>query len=377
MATARSTRTTRTSRSTRTINAPRSTRPLLRNRPKTEMPAQDRRLTASQMDAERTAALASGATAMLHAEASEYRLLSRDEEQALARLVHSSNAAEASAARDTFVAANVRLVGEVARGYARSRGGAQGGTLTASGLTLDDLMQEGMIGLLRAVDKFNPDYGFAFSTYAVQWIRQSISRAIIDRGYTIRVPAYLRQRQTFLLRLRTQMEAQTGIMPDEATLAEHSGCTLEEVAQALTLPSNPMSLTAALQGVQRRAGTNDDPVSLSEVLPDEAASAMFEDVEHRLDLAIGREAPDHILTLIQRLQRNPVHARQVAVAVRHITTDDTLEQIATEMGISRERVRQLELAGKELIRAERVKVRRAMRRSGAKQESTERKGGAA
>lgn len=371
MATARSTRST--VRSSRTINAPGSTRPLLRNRPKAEQPAPERRLTAAQMDAERIAALSAGATAMLHAEAAEYRLLSRDEEVALAWQVRSNDPAIRKAARDTFVAANVRLVGEVARGYARSRG-ILTGAITSSGLTLDDLMQEGMIGLLRAVDKFNPDLGFAFSTYAVQWIRQAISRAIIDRGYTIRVPAYLRQRQTFLLRLRSQMEAQTGIMPDAATLAEHSGCTLDEVMTALTLPSNPMSLTSALQGVQRRTGTNDDPVSLSDVLPDERASAMFEDVEHRLDLATGREAPDHILTLIQRLQRNPVHARQVAVAVRHITTDDTLEQIATEMGISRERVRQLELAGKELIRAERVKVRRAMRRSGEKQE---RKGGAA
>ena len=132
----------------------------------------------------------------------------RAERRALAATV-----ADGQAARTRFIAANLRLVVSVAKRY-------QGG-----GLALADLIQEGNLGLMRAVDKFDPERGFKFSTYATWWIRQSVSRALADKGRTIRVPAHVVEAAATLRRTRATLTSSLGREPRDDELAAAAGIT--------------------------------------------------------------------------------------------------------------------------------------------------------
>ncbi len=123
--------------------------------------------------------------------------------------------------RDRFVAANLGLVVSVARRYERRL------------FAFSDLIQEGNTGLLKAVDRFDPDRGFRFSTYAVWWIRHAIGRALSDRGREIRLPVHVAERQQTLLRSRTQFEAARGRSPTVEELADATGFTCDRVRRLL------------------------------------------------------------------------------------------------------------------------------------------------
>jgi RNA polymerase primary sigma factor len=125
--------------------------------------------------------------------------------------------------RDRFVAANLGLVVVIARRYERRH------------LTLGDLIQEGNTGLLKAVDRFDPDRGFRFSTYAVWWIRHAIGRALSDKSREIRLPVHVAERQQTVLRARTQLEAREGKPPTVAELARATGFTEDRVADLLSV----------------------------------------------------------------------------------------------------------------------------------------------
>ena len=155
-------------------------------------------------------------------------LLSREEEKRLA------GAARAGCGRSwrRLLSASLRQDLSVAKRF-RNRG-----------LAFEDLIQEGNVGLMKAVEKFDPDKGFRFSTYATWWIRQAVQRAVANDGRAIRVPVYLGEWLNKLRVARAELTVRTGREPEASELAEFLGMKLEDVERALTVPAEPTSLNA-------------------------------------------------------------------------------------------------------------------------------------
>lgn len=216
-------------------------------------------------------------------------------------------------ARARFVGANLRLVVWVARRY-------QG-----TSLPLADLIQEGNLGLLRAVETFDHRKGFTFSTYATWWIRQRIRRALADTTRTIRVPGHVAEAITVLARLSADLLERLGREPSHAELAAASGLGIGRVAAALQADPGLVSLSAL---------SRDGSGELADRLADPGAEAP-DDVAERA--ATSR-------TIRASLAR--LHERERAVLVRRFGLDDgvprTLEQLGTELALTREAVRQIE-----------------------------------
>ena len=296
----------------------------------------------------------------LVAHATSVPLLARDEEVTLARTLRAGTPVEAKAARGRFVMSNLRLVIRMARNQA---GAAQ----RENGVELADLIQEGMVGLLRAVERYDPESGNRFSTYATWWIAQSIHRALADTGHAIRLPVYRYEQRRRLLRLRTQFMSAQGREPTFAELAAAYGVhpcwngrrnntkaasqtmTAEEVAELLAIQAPVASLEApTLGGAQR-----DDEMTLAGLLADPVSADDFEEREQdedarwlldiaRYALRVGRGE-----ALEQRLA-----ARNYDVFVtRALQPTVTLEVLGDRWGITRERVRQIEMRANELVRA--------------------------
>ena len=222
--------------------------------------------------------------------------------------------AEAAAAKDRFIRANLRLVVSVARRY----------PLPAS-MELLDLVQEGNLGLMRAVEGFDYKRGFRFSTYATWWIRQAITHALSEQGRTIRVPAQVATEVQRAVRTRRDMFHESGRMPTMVELAEVLDVTVERVRDLLSWANAPVSL---------HTPTGDGDDVLADLLPDHGAqqalggvleALMRNDVSAALASLDARER--EILTLRFGLQDGQAR---------------TLEELAAQLGISRERVRQIE-----------------------------------
>lgn len=318
-------------------------------------------VSAQQMERERAAALGHGdLVGMLHAEAAAHALLAADEELALAQRMRAGGP-DAAEARTQFIAANIRLVGSIARYYVRSGRQVRGelrrvNARRQDGLDLDDLMAEGLVGLIRAVDKFDPERGYRFSTHASWWIRQAIARGIVDRGYAITAPAYQRARERKALRLRHQFEATHGRLPTAQELARLADLTEQQVAEALRLPGARWSLETPLA-----PEAADEPLTLADVLPDERAADALEAAEVAADAA----GPQSVTAIMARLSaRSPTAARQMAILRWRYVDGETLEVIGQRLGVSHERVRQLSLLGERRVREERARLRRAGKMAG-------------
>ncbi len=217
-------------------------------------------------------------------------------------------------ARAQLINSNLRLVVSIARRY-------QG-----HGLALLDLIQEGSLGLMRAVDKFDAGRGLKFSTYATYWIRQSIGRAIADHSRTVRLPVHLGERLSRLSRLRQELAHQLNREPTIEELAKAAGLSVEQVERAEQAGLTPASL--------EEAHTEDGGGTLAEILTDPlqpspfdevSESLMQSDVQAALSQLSARER--NILRLRYGLDGEPMH---------------TLEQIGQRLRLTRERVRQLE-----------------------------------
>jgi RNA polymerase primary sigma factor len=217
-------------------------------------------------------------------------------------------------ARAQLINSNLRLVVSIARRY-------QG-----HGLSLLDLIQEGSLGLMRAVDKFDPSRGLKFSTYATYWIRQSVGRAIADHGRTVRLPVHLGERLSRLARARQSLTQRLDRDPTPEEVASELGITPEQVARAEQAALTPASLD--------EAHTDDGTGALAEVIADPLEPTPLEQVAHGLLRDDLSEAMSH---LTQR-ERHILLLRYGLEGESALT----LEQIGQRLNLTRERVRQLE-----------------------------------
>jgi RNA polymerase primary sigma factor len=222
--------------------------------------------------------------------------------------------AQANEARDELVRANARLVISIAKRYQNL------------GLPLMDLIQEGNIGLLRAIDRFEPARGLRLSTYATWWVRQAINRAVANQGRTVRLPAYLQDRLHRMQRVAQDLEQTLGRAPNDEELADTLAITPDEVHTMRTAAVPVSSL--------------DDPISEDD---DESPVAQIEDTEViPLDELVARRMLREAME--RALEELPARYAMILRMRYGIDGDKprTLEYIAQKLNLSRERVRQIE-----------------------------------
>ncbi len=243
-------------------------------------------------------------------EINETKLLTADDERNLANAIAQGDVR----ARDRMVRANLRLVVNIARGY------------TGKGLSLQDLIEEGNLGLLRAVEGFDPDVGTRFSTYASYWIKQSIKRALINSAKTIRIPAYM-------VELLSKWRRASARLNDELARTP----TAEEVARLLGLPRRKLPIVKkAIQIYNLTPQTDQSEAgwSLGEMVMDERARTPDDElVEH------------DILTRVMEMMHELDPRESTVLKMRfglHETEPHTLKEIGEQLGLTRERVRQIE-----------------------------------
>jgi RNA polymerase primary sigma factor len=227
----------------------------------------------------------------------------------------------AKQSRDHLTSANLRLVVSIARKY-----------INQAGMGLLDLVQEGNAGLIRAVDKFEYERGFKFSTYATWWIRQAIQRGLADQSRTIRIPVHMVETMGRVARVVRELSTQLGREPTNAEIAsalpdETPAMTPQRVEEIRKLGREPVSL-------QSPVGDEGD-AELGELIPDEDAVSPLDVVADRM----RREQIEHVLASLDGREQRVLRLR--------FGLDDgharTLEEVGREFGLTRERIRQIEV----------------------------------
>jgi RNA polymerase primary sigma factor len=225
------------------------------------------------------------------------------------------NKTEMARAKDEFVRANLRLVLSIAKNY------------SYPGLDLLNLVQEGNIGLMKAVDKFNYRLGHKFSTYATWWIRQSITRAIADQGRTIRIPVHMVEAMNRVLKTSNELTKRLGREPSVHELAKELKTPVVKVTQILKAAQEPISLEASI-------ADNRDAV-LNKFIEDKNAVSPDEDVmRHNL-----REATDSALETLSPREQEIVRMRY---GLNEAGKEYTLQEVGEMFQVTRERIRQIE-----------------------------------
>ena len=241
-------------------------------------------------------------------------LLTSEEEIQLAEKMSSGNEKDAKKARKRLAEANLRLVVSIAKKY------------VGRGMSFLDLIQEGNMGLIKAVEKFDYTKGFKFSTYATWWIRQAITRAIADQARTIRIPVHMVETITKVKKVSSQLLHKNGHDPSPEEIAKEIDMSVERVREIMRIAQDPVSLETPI-------GEEEDS-HLGDFIPDDDAPAPAE----AASLVLLKEQINQVLSTLTEREEKVLRLRFGLEDGR----SRTLEEVGQQFNVTRERIRQIE-----------------------------------
>jgi RNA polymerase primary sigma factor len=243
-------------------------------------------------------------------EIGKVNLLTADQEVYLAKRIERGD----MVAKTQMIEANLRLVVSIAKSY------------LGRGLSFLDLIQEGSLGLIRAVEKFDYRKGYKFSTYATWWIRQAVTRAIADKARTIRIPVHMVEKLNKVVHIERQLVQRLGREPKPEEIADELEMTTEEVREILRMAQLPVSL-------EKPIGEEEES-SLGDFVQDEAAESPYDTAQ----LSLRREDIENALSSLPDRERKVIELRFGLKGEQPCT----LEEVGRAFGVTRERIRQIE-----------------------------------